>query len=101
MTEEAVATESPVELEAPYAPGSVWVMFAIICLVIGALLAAFGLYQAFTYDSSSRYVGGDAYNLQIIASRGLVLVSAGGVLVLGAIAQLLLALRAQLASRNV
>lgn len=83
MTEEAVATESPMELHPPYAPGAVWAAFALICLVCGGLLAAFGVHQAFSSE----------------VTRGLVLVSAGGVLVLGAIAQLLLALRAQLAVR--
>lgn len=58
-------------------PGTVSMTFAFILLVLAAIFTIIGLATAFTYDEGSRLVGGDAFNLQILAVRGLIWVGAG------------------------
>ena len=74
-------------------PGEGAALFAVVLLVLAGVFAGVGMYEAFTYDDSSHLVGGDAYNLQILASRGLVWMGGAAVLALGAVTHALFATR--------
>lgn len=75
-------------------PGGGHVLMAVLLLIAAGVLAAMGFYVALTYDDGSRLVGGDAFNLQIIASRGLVWLGGGMVLALAGVTHAVLAVRA-------
>lgn len=69
---------------------------ALVFVVCAAVLVAVGLNMAFTYDESSRLVGGDAYNLQILATRGLAWICAGIVAALCGVVSMAMSIRATL-----
>lgn len=75
-------------------PGAPSMAVAAVFLVCAAILVAVGLNMAFTYDESSRLVGGDAYNLQILATRGLAWICAGIAVALCGVVSAAMSLRA-------
>jgi hypothetical protein len=80
-------------------PGAFSAVLSVFSLIVGTVLIIAGVYQAFTYDDSSHLVGGDAFNLQILATRGTVLVAAGGACMAAAVAHAVFSLRAHLRAR--
>lgn len=82
------------------APGWVSMMFAILLLIVGAVLAGYGLNETFSYADTDKLVGGDAFNLQILATRGVALIGAGIVLAIGAVVHALISVRAAILHRK-
>jgi hypothetical protein len=74
-------------------------MVAVLCLLVGAAFMGIGLFTTFTYDDSSKLVGGDAFNFQILATRGLVFVCTGVGFIVAAVANVIFSLRAYLRAR--
>lgn len=75
-------------------PGGPSMGVAMVFLVCAAILVEVGLNMAFTYDESTKLVGGDAYNLQILAARGLAWICAGIAAGLCAVVSAILSIRA-------
>lgn len=72
-----MATVSEVQSHKEEAPGSSSAYMASLCIGLGAILAAIGLGYSFNYSDADRLVGGDAYNMIIIAQRGTAIVCCG------------------------
>lgn len=91
---------APTTLIAPSPPGYASVILAWASLVLGLIFMCGGLYETFTYDSSSHLVGADAYNFQILATRGAVLVGCGIGCIVASTFHAVLALRAAVLTRG-
>jgi uncharacterized membrane protein YhiD involved in acid resistance len=77
----------------PQASGSAGVTWAWIFLTVAVVLVAVGFFVMFTYHGEhGQLVGGDAYNLIIIATRGVGFMAAGVVSALLGIGCLLTAI---------
>lgn len=72
-----MATVSEVKSHKEEAPGSSSAYMAALCIGLGAILAAVGLGYAMIYSNADRLVGGDAYNMIILAQRGTAIVCCG------------------------
>lgn len=80
-----MANPAAVEPTVPTLPqgGSPAAPFAILMMIVGGLAGIYGLVLTFQDPSTSeKLVGGDAFNYQIYAARGFVVMAGGILLVL-------------------
>jgi|GEM_PF-5251997 len=72
-----------------------------LCLAVAPIFLGIALYMAFNYSSMDKLVGGDAYNMMIIASRASVVAACGvGVAAIGGIWMLISLRMLHMANRD-
>jgi hypothetical protein len=61
-------------------PGDGYMISSWVFIIASVIALAWGVYRLLTYNSDDAIVGGDAYNYQILATRGVGIICAAGVL---------------------